>query len=169
MVDLETLDIGPRSVVVSIGAVKFDLKTGKLGSQYHAVLNIQEQINMGRTISADTLRWWMKQSKEARDVFSLNEQSVSDVLTGFEKFFVEDRSLFLWGNGAGFDPPILDSLFKDFGYDTPWKYWNVNDVRTVKRFFGHHTNILNLGISHNALDDAITQANYVIEHIRKRK
>ncbi len=110
----------------------------------------------------------MEQSPAARAVFSENQQSVKEVLEQFAQFFKQDGSLFIWGNGAAFDPPILESLYYSFGMIPPWHFSNVNDVRTIKRFQGSNTKIINLGTAHNALDDSISQAKYVMEKIRNK-
>lgn len=169
MIDIETMDTKPSSIVLSIGAVKFCLKTGRLGDEFHRVLNIQEQIDVGRTLSASTLQWWMKQSREAKEVFLKPQYGVLDVLNDFTEYFQKEGTLFVWGNGASFDPVIIDNLYRSFKKQSPWQYWNVMDVRTIKRFLGKNDPIKNLGITHNALDDSIAQAKYVINKIRNRK
>src|SRR5690606_12661716 len=73
MLDLETLDTASSAVVVSIGAVAFDPYTNAIGDKFYVEMteDIAEQQKKGRTISGDTVRWWMQQDVLAKRVFSV--------------------------------------------------------------------------------------------------
>lgn len=168
MIDLETLGTRPDCVVVSIGAVFFDPIFGRFGDKFEARLSIEDQLICGRSVNADTLKWWMNQTPEARSVFNLPESPTDDVLATFHGWITsnEDSDVSVWGNGATFDVSILENLFLQFDYQPPWKFSNVMDLRTFRRFCANNENVKRLGVHHNALDDAISQAAFVIEHNR---
>ena len=68
MIDIETLDGEPDSVVITLGAMKFDPTTN---AEPHAPLylrlDIEEQSEKyKRSIDDNTLEWWGKQKKEIR-------------------------------------------------------------------------------------------------------
>ena len=67
MVDIETLDTVQSAVVLSIGAVAFDPHTKELGEKFYVefTTDLQAQQRLGRTISADTVTWWMQQGAAA--------------------------------------------------------------------------------------------------------
>ena len=66
MIDIETLGTDPGSVILSIGAVEFDLKTGKTGEEFYQWIDLESSSNKGFSVSAGTIKWWMMQNKKAR-------------------------------------------------------------------------------------------------------
>ena len=167
MIDLETLGTASDTVVLSIGAVEFDVKTKKLGRTFYCELPIQSQINMGRSITAATLNWWMKQEGSAQAVLdaAMSCKDNLDVLVNdFHTFLGTSRPLSVWGNGATFDISILESLFKDVNLKAPWAFTHVMDLRTFRRFVAKGKKVEVAGVKHNALDDSIAQAKYVMEY-----
>ena len=93
MCDFETLDKLGTSAVISIGLVKFNLEDEdnyesleEDGRTFDCVFDIQDQLNMGRTVSFDTLQWWMQQDKMAQAVFQRkpnyrnNEEALLDMV-----------------------------------------------------------------------------------------
>lgn len=131
MIDIETLDIGPRSIVLSMAAVHFTQDRGPLDHIY-VVLDIDVQIVNGRTMSQDTLFFWMHQTNNtARDMaFTSQRDNVVKALDKFIRFFDRDSSpLTVWANSTSF--MILDSLFQDMNMRVPWNYRDFRDVRTL--------------------------------------
>ena len=57
MIDLETLGVSRDSVILSAACVIFS-EDNEYASSCH-FMDIREQIQQGRTISADTVRWWL--------------------------------------------------------------------------------------------------------------
>lgn len=61
MVDLETLGTTADAVILSIGAVKFDLVSGQIDDEgFYASISVESSLNRKRRISEDTLLWWFK-------------------------------------------------------------------------------------------------------------
>lgn len=59
MVDTETLATTADAVIVSIGAVKFDISTDEIGDEgFYALVEMEHQARE-RRISQQTLQWWM--------------------------------------------------------------------------------------------------------------
>jgi hypothetical protein len=167
MIDNETLDTTPSAVILSIGAVKFDKHGTQMGEKFYAVLDIEEQKAMGRTVSQDTLEWWQKQSSAARVVLDTTDRRpVKEVLDELFDFIFDMEGtagrMKIWGNGSDFDNPQIASLFSMYGYEElPWQFWNNRCFRTLKAEFGHLCPAQKrTGTYHNALDDAITQATH---------
>lgn len=170
MIDLETLGTGADCVVVSLGASYFDIETNNLGPKFYVALQLQEQMDKGRVVDASTISWWMSQGEAAKYVFKESPAAVEQALVLFAlwyKYF--DSEPYVWGNGATFDISILESLFKTYGIACPWSYNKAMDVRTYKRFIGKGASIAKTGVAHNALDDAVDQALYVMEHYNANK
>ena len=174
MLDLETLDTTSSAVVISIGAVAFDPETNALGDKFYVETteDTAAQQARGRTISGDTVRWWMQQDALAKRVFAVpppdgvDRVSTLKALARFSTFVAAngDRDAEMWGNGADFDNVILGSLFDSFGLRKPWSYSRNRCYRTMKNLgIVHQAHKVREGVHHNALDDAITQARHLQE------
>lgn len=155
MIDLETLDTEPDAVILSIGAVFFD-ENGTYETFYRE-LDAQKQIDLGRTVSFSTLQWWITQ----KGMFpkSCGATDFHMDMIDFDMFCRTHGNIKPWGNGATFDITKMESLYKIANMEVPWKFWNIRDVRTVVDFFPECKG--NVKNNHNALDDAINQADWV--------
>lgn len=170
MIDLETMATEPGAVVLSIGACFFDIETGEINDTFYMCLDIGEQKVDGRIVDPATLAWWDRQSKDARRVFTEDKFPVSHVLDEFTNYVLRTGSMSKihpWGNGSSFDISIMESLYRMYGKKLPWQFWNVTDLRTFRRFVADGIKVHKpIGTNHNALDDAINQANYVMKYGR---
>lgn len=155
MLDLETLSTASNAVIVSIGAVKFDEKDID-NAGFYAVLEQKEQLALGRDVSTSTLAWWMQQSEEARAVFKAPKVAVNDALDQFRDFCGDNP--IIWGNGSDFDNVVLGSLYDKIGGTRPWSYNSSRCFRTIKNLLQVKTLPGRQGTFHNALHDAIYQA-----------
>lgn len=159
MVDIESLSTRSNAVVLSIGAVLFDLDEqdtyetlAEDGRCFFALLDIDEQIAAGRHISGSTLMWWMRQNSMAKKE-TFNEkgrQPVDNVLKSLWPFLAKAN---MWGNGANFDNPIIASLYEDYGYDPP-PFWQARDLRTLKYVSSDSAEHIERGVEHSAIEDA---------------
>lgn len=131
MIDIETLDTKPSSVVLSIGAVTFD-SVGRTWDRFEAVLDVQPQLELGRTVSFNTITWWMDQSEDAKETaFGYVRESVALAILNLTTFCRQSQANRYWALGPQFDYVILESLYKDYSQITPWGYGQLRDVRTV--------------------------------------
>jgi hypothetical protein len=169
MLDLETLDTTPGAVVLSIGGVLFDRKTKSIGPGISVALDIDEQLARGHTVSGGTLAFWFKQNDEARSRVLANQRNVVDVLMGLAEFLTHGEGgangdMRVWGNGAGFDNPILQRLYATFGMAVPWKHWNDRCFRTLKNEHADRKGMEPVfdGEKHDAYHDAKHQAKWAI-------
>lgn len=161
MIDIETLGTSTDCIVLSVGAVYFD--ENGLGEEIYQVFDTSSQFKKGRKIDPQTLSWWSHQMTPMPLKVDPNE-SVPYHLLRLMGFIREGTKV--WALGPTFDMVILESLFKDFDLQAPWKFWNVRDVRTVVELFPECRKTIN---NHNALDDAKNQAEWVIEVLKQTK
>lgn len=160
MLDLETLGTTADAVILSIGAVKFDLDSDKMDDDgFYASVSIDSNLDADRTINESTLIWWMQQSAEARAVFTEPKQSLDGALASLTTWLGHNKR-FVWSNGASFDIPMLEHAYRKFGWEAPWEFWNSRCVRTYKSLpcADRVTKPVN---DHNAFRDAVNQARYV--------
>jgi len=168
MIDLETLGLSSNSPVLSIGAVYFDTETGELGEKFYIVLDLDEQLKNGRPANGNTVKWWMTQSTEAKSVFSSEFSSVNKGLSKFVGWMNSvNPDPFVWGNGSIFDISTMENILTQYLYEVPWKFYKVMDLRTFGRFNSKGKPKVNKGTAHNALDDAIAQAQFVLDNYKK--
>lgn len=158
MLDLETLDTRPSAAIVSIGAVEFDTDGPIAGREFYRVLQQPQQLILGRTESAETLRWWSQQSEEARAVFTAPAVDPFVALQDFAAFW--SGADYLWSNGANFDGVLLTSLYQSFEVPVPWEFWQERCYRTLVDLYHQLacTTPTKTPAAHNALADAVAQA-----------
>ena len=160
MVDIETMGNSSGSAIISIGAIKFNIDTGETGEEFYKVVDLQSCLDLGLTMDAPTVLWWMQQSEEARKDFTLKGVSIQKALEDFSKFFDKD-SYEVWGNSARFDLGILNDAYNKLGKDIPWKYYNERCVRTLVSFnFSIKKDYPVPVDAHNALADCHYQIGY---------
>jgi hypothetical protein len=172
-IDLETFGTKATSVISNIGAVVFG-RDGTLLDAFESPLNIQDQLHHGRDVSESTLKWWFKQTDEARakiydtPVFADGHNVV--ILNAFSDFCRNardmDGTLNLWGNGSDFDNAMLGNLFDMYKIDRPWAHYENRCYRTIKalannKYFaanGRDYAWMKPSLAHDALSDAKSQA-----------
>ena len=162
MIDLETLGTKADSVILSIGAVKFDLESDQIDDNaFYASVSIESNLDVGRRIDEATLIWWLKQSQAAQHVFHEPKDVLEEALIGLSDWYGSDKNI-VWSNGADFDIPMLSHAYSQFRMDTPWAFWNTRCVRTY-RSLPHAAGVPkpSQGTAHNALSDAVNQARHI--------
>lgn len=173
MLDFETFATTPRSVVLSLGAVLFD--ENKIIEKRYWKFEVQPQIKAGREVSASTLLWWLHQGEKAREVLEPNPQDVSlhifclQFTHWLKQNGFEESNGKVWGNGAAFDVPIIDSLYLDQGLEIPWRFYNVMCYRTFAKLTKCKDLAERKGTHHNALDDSVYQTECVLAAWKKQR
>lgn len=185
MIDIETLGTSDKAPVISIGACFFDKRGIK--ERFYAVLDISEQIDSGKRITdASTIKWWMGQEGAAKKVFRddvgvvlqeinqhfgglVDPMKNGEILARFVQFCKQYENVKPWGNGSNFDITILENLFQSYRVKIPWNFRNIRDLRTFKEYVYDGSQTERVGTHHNALDDALYQAQVVIDGLNDRK
>lgn len=158
MHDLETLSLEPNAAILSLGAVRFTIKEGIL-DQFYRVISLESQPN--RHISLDTLRWWMHQEKTTLIDALAGEESLRRILLEYLEWFSGFTVKGVWANGSDFDNVLLTNAYKECGIELPWSFTRHRCYRTIKSMWPDYS-LQRVGTHHNALDDAIHQANHLI-------
>lgn len=158
MLDLETLGTRPDCVILTLGAVKFnEFSSEEPGPGLYFRIDVDEQIAKGREVQDDTMLWWLSQPEDVREE-ALGESdrvSVETMYKQLNKFLVGADNI--WAQGPLFDFAILENLYRQYGWPTPWQFWQIRDSRTL---FGTHGDPRVKGKAglHNALEDCVSQA-----------
>lgn len=159
MLDIETFGTKSNSVIAAISAVYFDLESGDTGLEFNCLVDIQSCIDVGLKIDISTLKWWMGQSDQAREIVISGNEKIKHALEKFSNFVGDNK--YIWGNSARFDLGILQNAYDACNIPIPWDFRKELDVRTL--VFLNPTikeNFEYKGIKHNAIDDCKNQIDY---------
>lgn len=165
MVDLETMAVTPRTVVLTLGAVVFNPFTDEIYNELYFKIDLDDQDKLGREIDQNTLDWWAKQNPEVmEEAFSPDGRvSFEEAVNQFHKFaWGCDK---FWSHGAVFDLMILEDMYRQLNRTPPWEFWRCRDTRTL--FDLADPEMEKSASQHNALFDAIRQAKGVQTVYRK--
>ncbi len=180
MLDLETLGNRPTSVVIAIGAAAFNFDSNEIDTFYVEV-DSQSSIELGCTTDESTLKWWAKQSEEAKTILnSPNALPIDEALKQFTQWLVSIRQkapkmeLGIWGNDNTFDIVISENAFSVCNLPLPWNFWESRSVRTLVNVgqrlgINPKKEIPREGVHHNAVDDSLHQVKYckaIMDHIK---
>ena len=173
MIDIETLGQDKDAMILSIGAVIFD--SNGLGDEFYR--NISIPSNKGRTITLETIEWWFKQDDKAiKALVAEGSVSLEQALTDLNEFIRAHKAGKVWAHGVSFDLGILrDAFISITGHRPAWVHRNefcMRSIRVIGKQIGFDYKAFkkkNMGTAHNALDDAVCQAKYVSEILRRVK
>lgn len=181
MLDLETLSTKPTACVLSIGIVGFTrdkiLTTAQdwLSAGWEVRATPDNFLINGKSIfvtdvmdKADvelsTFKWWLDQSAEARKaVVNSSPIPLNQTVASMAELcnWVKFTAGVVWGNGASFDNVIFRNLCKRLGVEC-WNPFQDRCYRTWKQ--GKPALERRHGVYHDAHDDAVSQAQHMLEH-----
>lgn len=176
MIDLEAMDTEPTAAIVSLAAVEFDPQSNALGRRFYQRVSLDSSQRQGGTLGADTVQWWLRQDAAPRSEIINAGASISHALNELCCFILRIAPIDdvqIWAKGTDYDLPILYSALRRAGLTPPWKFYNVNDVRTLQRTaaclgMDYRQAVPFVGEPHHALNDAAHQArtvNYIWQQL----
>lgn len=156
MIDMETLAVSPRAVVLSLGAVHFNPWGNGYGEKIYFKIDLDDQDKLGREIDPNTIEWWGKQDiRIMEEAFSQDDRiPLEEAMDKFHKFAWGCDCF--WSHGATFDLMIIQDIYTQLQRPLPWNYWQLRDTRTL--FDLGFDPDMPQGSKHDALQDAIRQA-----------
>lgn len=166
MIDLETMGGPPDGAIVAIGACFFNMEKLEIGPSFYQAVHLQTAVNIGMKIEADTVMWWLRQTKEAQLGLFRNRITIERALIEFAAF-VEQHSraqdVHTYGNGASFDLTILSTAYKLANIERPWRFGRERCFRTIRNQYPSvvYDTDQRPGTHHNAADDAEYQARHL--------
>lgn len=171
MIDNETAGNKPGSVILTIGAIKFDPSNIDLEHAtpdnldpdrvFYRRIDRKSCFDLGLTQEVDTLNWWSEQNQEARfEAFDAEpRQSIQSVMADFSQWCGDKPKV--WSHGATYDIVHLEAIFQILDILPPWKFWDIRDTRTLYDYTGMKP--VRDKNHHHALWDSIAQAKTVQE------
>jgi hypothetical protein len=180
MLDLETLGKTSDAVILSIGAVPFNMD-GEMGDIFEVYPTVQDQFKK-RKVEWDTIKWWMEQNEQARKSITSSHsrnQTLKECLEDLNCWCLNntnpnniyhfsdsnlDKDFKVWANGASFDIAIMRHAFTQYDVTIPWSYKNEYDCRTMVYMSKISTkNYDSVGIKHNAVADCKWQISWLCD------
>jgi hypothetical protein len=196
-IDLETLDTpGSKKklpVILSIGACVFDSDvsssyedfTGEVEpfkaqmagggcfateKLYYSPVSLLQSMANGFTISADTAKYWDKQSYNMVEQAAGFREKVKDTFVDFARWLKYVKVTRVWANSPSFDTTLLRDAFDHVGLELDIYFRDERDVRTG-------TDLMEVKwpeqpeyfMKHHALCDAIVEARLVQSMYAKRR
>lgn len=170
MIDIETIGTAPGSVIASIAAVAFrpgevipDRAEQSRDGAFFQSVDISDCADLGLTVDAETLLWWLDQPDVARQQLEGGD-SLSASLNGLRQFINRVDADLLWGNSPKFDMTMLERGYDAIGMPAPWEFYELRDYRTLTGLSpALPAEVERAGVEHHALDDAYHQARVAAE------
>lgn len=137
MLDLETLGTKPNSLMLTIGAVRFNPWADDSSTPVEKMDHFYRRVDtasfegLDHTIDEDTLNWWSRQAEDVRaEAFAEEDRHpVNMVLADFYKWCGGVSAV--WANGSGFDLNIIEHFSRELRRGWAWNYWQARDARTL--------------------------------------
>jgi hypothetical protein len=132
---IRTLGRKPGAAILSIGAVFFDRRTGKLGSDFYKEIGVLSAIR-GSALDSVPLDWWKEHSDEAAALIERSKDKVP-LATALENLCSWMRNAsagvpIVWTFGVN-DITVLEEAFVigAVGLSEPWHYSNIRSYLTL--------------------------------------
>ena len=171
MLDLETLGNGKNKCICQIGACYFDRETGEIGATLKINVDAKSHVKYGGELDADTVYWWLNQSKEAQNSILAGPRiGIVEAFNQLNEFLSSAGAV--WSH-ATFDFVTIQETFKQLGIKPTFHYRVARDLRTIVDAGKVTINkIKREGLHHDALEDCKFQVKYCVEalnNIKKRQ
>lgn len=131
--DVETLALDPKAIVISVGACTAT-------AEFHIFLSMNVQVAMERSIDGETLKWHMENHIQlyVKQLIAMQDDGLHpmDMFGKLREWLhtagCVDNNYLVWMNSPAFDSVILASLAKQTGASLPWEFRQERDLRTLK-------------------------------------
>ena len=155
MIDLETLGTGVNACVVQIGACDFKGET-----IFKRNISPEDAVENGAVIDASTVMWWLAQSESARRSILTPGASEREAFEELNDYLADADEV--WSH-ATFDFVIVNNVMRRLGIKPKFSFRSARDIRTLNALAKGRVDLSPVerqGTHHDALDDAIYQAQY---------
>lgn len=167
MFDVESFGKDPvkKPLIVSIAGITFNFddqdtiqSMNDTNRSFMYLLDLNKQTDKGRSMEYDTVLWWLKQSRSARDALDGNRVAVGQSIRTINSICENNGVQKIWGNGNVFDNVMVKDLYRDFNVQYPVSFRDDLDMRTVlylaEKISGEPVSLEVDGlVKHNPLDD----------------
>ena len=160
MLDFETLDVAECPVILSMGVVVFN-EDGIVDSFFEKI-DQHSCLDLGCTVSVDTLLWWEEQSDAAKKAAFGGTTNIGYAMGMLVDFYKKYECAEIWSKGSIADIRWANNILDKLRLQKPWKFWEEMCFRTYLKY-SPKVDFQPVGEAHNALDDAMNQAKHWIQ------
>ncbi len=159
MLDIETYSTRPNAVILTIGAAKFNPRTGNSYSSFYRRVDIDSCKKLNMDIDPNTEDWWSIQDEKVRNE-AIGKEGIriplKQALTELSTYLY--GCTYIWAKSPSFDCVILTTAYRLCNMVTPWKFWNERDCRTLYWLAGiSNKDVCPENGAHNAVEDCYAQ------------
>ena len=166
MLDLETTGKAAGCGILSIGACTFNKER-----TFTESISRITCLDAGLRDDQNTLNWWEKQDRNVYNLAFGGRTQLVVALGDFSDWLrslgVPKNKVYVWGNSAKFDLGILEAAYAACDMIYPIDYRNERCYRTLKNLYFNIKPLEFAGNKHNALHDALNQAEHASMILRK--
>lgn len=142
-IDIETLSLDrSQAVVLEIGAAAHFPTPDNCGinapyTSFGVHLDVAEQLGMGRIADWDTMRWWLQQNDNARQVVTnATRVGVADAMQQFTRWFkhvtLHSDAIYVMASVPAFDLGNVRSLLQATNQPVLWHDFDEHSQRTLR-------------------------------------
>lgn len=161
--DIETMGVGQRAAICQIGLVSFNRDSGQRYTESLFDVDLEDSIRLGGKVHANTVKWWATQKNGFS--YAGKPYSVKEALTLLSQTIVAFEPIPIWAKGPTFDLSVIEFYCNRLNMQVPWKYNMPRDLRTLIDVVGPP--VPQYEITHNALQDAIDQADMICRLLKR--
>lgn len=163
MLDIETLGVSEKAVMIQLAAVRFNRSTGEIGGEFCMSATPESCEEHGFLRDESTEQWWATQNQEVFNDILNNAVRVEQVIQQFNGFLQPHKETIVWSH-ATFDFPIVQNYLKKMS-SYHMNFRNARDIRTLVDLSGIDLSKYDWGKekTHNALDDCKFQIKYCVD------
>lgn len=130
ILDIETLDTSPTSIITEIGIIIFDRATHTVIDHLEIFPDFYEQLAAGRTFDADTLNFH-RNNGTLPSAGHKEEIPCLHAIVKIQELINDHKPKHIWIQGTDFDRPIIEDLCKSLNQPLPWRFSKSRDARTT--------------------------------------
>lgn len=180
MIDIETMGRRPGCAIWQIAAVRFGPEGVERDDAFNEWVDLRSCVDVGLTLEPETVQWWMEQGGYPNGIQPPWSEPLAQALLNLQAWmkdsgsgtpYAQSDGLWVWANSPTFDCEILAAAFEASGWANGRKIWdalapwqNHRDFRTLRKVLSWMEGPERPeGSKHDALADAIWQAEWVVE------
>ena len=163
LLDIETLGNEGNFIVLSVGLVQFDIRTGKIGDKFIINLSETEQAKHGFNVSAETMLWWSERMDMFHEV--TKDQVCLENGCGIISRWLQIHPFKRCWASATLDYQGISNIFFSQNLPNPIPYDKRLCCRTIREIYKFNHEYIHPDYTHNPVDDCENEIKELVEQL----